>query len=588
MKQFHYSPNQKFSSLPVLEENDSEALQNENEEYPEFNDLPNLNEKTKLAISDMELKKMTEIQYKTFGAASNGQDVLGRARTGTGKTLAFLLPTIEKISREKNSHAKRNRNVNSSISAIIISPTRELATQIGEEAYALLKYNRNISVQIMFGGVKKHLDLKRLNRRLPSILVATPGRLKDHLQSTYVHDIPFSDIICQEDQQQILILDETDRLLDMGFKDDINEIISYLPPKSQRQTLLFSATMPSDLRKVMKNTMNENHVVVDCIRDQDPATHTSTKVDQYYVVLPSMERYVSGLVEIMYKAIQEDPANHKIIVFFPTAMMVKYFSHLFNHEMNHPVFEIHAKKTQNIRTKVSKQFKQKKSGILFTTDVSARGVDYPDVTHVIQFGLPENRETYIHRLGRTGRAGKNGKGWLVLAPFETSFLQKLKDMDVTTDTNLKEMLDQPVHPNISSVLDPIISDSRDNNFIGDLGSAATKAYQSMIGFYASKIPILGKNFSKADLIRYANEFSFYSGLDDPPELNGNLMQKLGFKNVPGLRINQNSFVDKENSNRNYQSSFNGRKSRSRYNDRKASDKYGKRHSRGNRDKLNEW
>lgn len=513
-------------------------------DFPKFSELSNLHTNTKRAIADLQLEKMTEIQSKTFEAASNGQDVLGRARTGTGKTLAFLLPTIEMLAR--NPDSDRNK-----IGAVIISPTRELATQIGEQAHALLKYHKNLSVQTMYGGVKKFLDERKLNKQIPSILVTTPGRLKDHLQTTSIRGIPFADIINKADQHQVLVLDETDRLLDMGFKEEINEILSFLPPKSQRQTLLFSATMPAQVKQVMRNTMSNDYLTVDCILDQDPSTHTNQQVDQYYVKLPGMDRFVSSVVETVYKAIQEDPQRHKIMVFFPTAMMVKYFSQLFNHEMNHQVFEIHAKRSQESRSRAAKSFKEMKRAIMFTTDVSARGVDYPDVTHVIQFGIPENRETYIHRLGRTGRAGKKGKGWLILAPFESKFLKELNDLDLKKDPELEEMFKSPLRPQIANILDPIISDSRDND--GELSSTASKAYTTMISFYSSKLLKLGKHVTKADIVQYANEFSFFAGLDEPPAININLIRKMGLIKVPGLAIRDDYNNNRKHSNSSFDS-----------------------------------
>ena len=525
----------------ILDEGEDDSVTMENRKS--FNDLTNLNAKTKRAISYLKLEKMTEIQEKTFEAASNGQDVLGRARTGTGKTLAFLLPTIESIVRNSN-----NRKTNE-IGAVIISPTRELATQIGYQAYALLKFHEDLSVQTMYGGVPKQLDIKRLTRKIPSIIVTTPGRFKAHLEETYIKNKRFSDIICQNDQhqRQVLVLDETDRLLDMGFIDDIQDIISFLPPKSQRQTLLFSATIPSDLKTVMKKTLSNDYLYVDCIQDEDPSTQTNKQVDQYYVELPGMNRFVSGVLETIWKAKQEKPNDYKIIVFFPTAMMANYFSHLFNDELYLSVVEIHAKLTQSERTKASNQYRNMKKGILFTTDVSARGVDYPDVSHVIQFGLPESREAYVHRLGRTGRAGKKGKGWLILTPFEMSFLNELHGLDIENDIELQTMFQSPMQNELINILDPILNDSRDDPKLGQLAIKATKAYQTMMSFYASKMQRLIPGISKANIVQHMNEFSFHAGLDDPPAMNANFINKLGFRNVPGLNL----YYDNDGDNNEY-------------------------------------
>lgn len=522
------------STVSSSSEDDEEGRQREHR----FVDLENLHPSSLRALTgDMGLSTMTEIQHTTFDAASRGRDVLGRARTGTGKTLAFLLPTVETLLRDDNDDAL----------AIVISPTRELATQIGDQAQALVRHHRqNLhGVQIMFGGTKKHVDTKRFRRRLPSILVATPGRLLDHLRT----DPTFARAL--RAHARVLVLDETDRLLDMGFRTDVEEIISFLPPPGpQRQTLLFSATMPRDLRKLMANTMAPDFLTADCIGEHDDGVttehHTNEQVDQFHVVLPSMDRYVSGVVETVFRAVRDDETRHKIIVFFPTAMLVRYFAYLFNREMRFPVLELHSKKSQDVRTKTSKKFRNLKKGVLLTTDVSARGVDYPDVTHVIQFGMADNRETYIHRLGRTGRAGKKGKGWLVLAPFEVPFLQELGDLDVPVEPSLTHMFDEPLDPIVERVLTPVLEKSRNSEVnpssssstegpAQNLSENARKAYQTMLSFYASKLSKFdSRELSKADLVTHANTFSFHAGLRQPPTLSASIVQKLGFRGVPGL------------------------------------------------------
>ena len=339
---------------------------------------------------------MTEIQSKTFEAAASGKDILGRARTGTGKTLAFLIPAIERVLQDPNYVAGK-----SNIGVLVISPTRELAIQIGDQAEKLLTYHKKLNgVQVIYGGTKISRDVNAFQRRgLPTILVATPGRLLDHLQSTRIsrggRNLQFGDdIMCNT---PVVVLDETDRLLDMGFRREIRKILDYLPPKSEnRQTLLFSATIPKELKSIMADTMKNDYIEVDCINDGDASQHTSAKVQQSHIIVPSMDRYVSSVVEIMKSAIEDesDPQPKKIVVFFTTARMVAYFSELFNNGLNIPVMELHSKKTQNYRNRVSEQFRACKEGILFTSDVSARGVDYPGVTKVVQFGIPDSKEQW--------------------------------------------------------------------------------------------------------------------------------------------------------------------------------------------------
>ena len=338
------------------------------------------------AISQvMGLEYMTEIQSKTFPPALEGKDILGRARTGTGKTIAFLLPALERLLAK---HPKGN-----GIGVLIVSPTRELASQIGDQAEKLLSFHNGHKVQVMYGGTKMNRDINALKQKLPLILVATPGRLLDHLENTKLNGVSFGRDIMK--QTPILVLDETDRLLDMGFRREITKIMSYLPRQEKRQTLLFSATVPAELKKIMKDNMRQDFIEVDCISDggnvdakgDGGAQHTNAMVEQSYVLLPSMHRYVVSVVEIIQSITRDETQDHKLVVFFPTARLVGYFAEFFNIGLDMEVIELHSRKSQSYRNTASDKFRQAKSAILFTSDVSARGVDYPDVTGVIQVSV---------------------------------------------------------------------------------------------------------------------------------------------------------------------------------------------------------
>jgi CRISPR/Cas system-associated endonuclease/helicase Cas3 len=206
-------------------------------QFAERSDLHPLSKRAIIEV--MGLTTMTEIQARTFEAASTGNDVLGRARTGTGKTLAFLLPAIERILQSGDYHAGQN------IGILIVSPTRELASQIADQAEKLLTFHPDTKVQVMFGGTNMKTDINQLNRRLPTVLVATPGRLLDHLESTTMaRGGKFGKDIMSK--TPVVVLDETDRLLDMGFRKAITKILNFMPRGEKRQTLLFSATIPPD------------------------------------------------------------------------------------------------------------------------------------------------------------------------------------------------------------------------------------------------------------------------------------------------------------------------------------------------------
>lgn len=341
----------------------------------EFAKRKDLHPSSKRALTEvMGLKSMTEIQSKTYAAALSGRDVLGRARTGTGKTVAFLLPAIERVLRSREYQPGLN------IGILVISPTRELAQQIGDEAEKLLTFHNDMSVQVVFGGTKVSRDAARLRKKLPAILVATPGRLQDLLESTKVGARKFSDIMSTT---SVCVLDETDQLLDMGFRREIKKILTFLPRNNKRQTLLFSATIPKELKQIMAETMKDDYIEVDCINDGDGADGsmaTNIRVKQSHAIIPSMDLYVSSVVRIVLEAVQDGNGNNKIVVFFPTARMVSFFADVLNEIMEIPALELHSKKTQGYRNRVSGQFREASSGLLFTSDVSARGVDYPMVS----------------------------------------------------------------------------------------------------------------------------------------------------------------------------------------------------------------
>lgn len=515
------------------------------------------------AVAEMGLTHMTEIQSKTFVAASAGNDVLGRARTGTGKTVAFLLPAIERLVRDGTIDDPKK------VGMLVVSPTRELASQIGEQAKQLLKHHQGTSVQVMFGGTNVKTDVNRLSSRkgLPTVLVATPGRLLDHLRSTKLKTdnnlLSFGKHIMSE--TNLVVLDETDRLLDMGFRREIDKILEYLPSSSTRQTLLFSATMPADLKTIMRQNMKPNYVEVDCVQDGDAATHTNDRVTQTHVVLPSKETdMVSSVVETVRYAVEthvnkEDDSSRftvppKIVVFFPTARLVQFYAEIFeqinkgvlltnntgdDNKIKIPSWELHSKKSQGYRNRVSDEFRKATVGVLFTSDVSARGVDYPNVSQVIQFGMPENREQYIHRLGRTGRGGSKGKGWLVLQDWEAAFLKELKGVDIPRNEELISRICEQGIPEDSEVIVQEVQ-RRVRGGDGVLSKSGSAAYAAFLGYYKGQMKRMGMRRAES-LVNIANDFALSSGFKEPPQLQKSTVGKMGLKGVPGLNIGSGDF-----------------------------------------------
>jgi ATP-dependent RNA helicase MSS116 len=522
------TPSRSFSAAGESVLADAEDEVAEADVLPNFADLKDLNPKTAHTLTSKGFKTMTEIQARTWDAAVAGKDVIGRARTGTGKTMAFLLPTLERILQNPGNDGK--------LSVLIISPTRELANQIGDQAHMLTQAHNNVSSQVVYGGISKRQDISYMQKRMPTILTATPGRLHDHLQTTSIHGKPFRD---SAKDIQVLILDEMDRLLDMGFRDEIEKIISYVP--KNRQTLLFSATVPQGVLSAVKKFTKSDSVTVDCMNDEDPASHTNARIDQSHVVLPP-DRAVSGVVQLVLRLMDE--ADHKVLVFFPTTSQVIYFSSLFNKGLGRGVLEIHAKKSQGSRSNTSDRFRQAKKGVMFTSDVSARGVDYPNVTHVVQVGMATDRETYIHRLGRTGRAGKKGRGLLVLAETEKPFLKMdLNDLDIPRDDFLQGLMDEPLPKHVEDELGPVLHQTRTGSQ-PELAKAAESVYRSLFGFYTSKLPAIGIR-SKDPLVDMVNQFAGLAGLKALPSLSSKLVQQFGLTRHPGITVNNRWSGDDE-------------------------------------------
>ncbi|GAA5880864.1 hypothetical protein JCM16303_005150 [Sporobolomyces ruberrimus] len=377
------------------------------------------------------------------------QDVLVRAKTGTGKTLAFLIPALEgrlqsletflaKFKEENpqasTSEAKRALAdyAKSTVGALILSPTRELATQIANEAIALTTHLPQFGVRLLVGGASRSGQLREWMRS-PSndIVVATPGRCVDLLQSE-------PSVRKCVANSRMLILDEADTLLDMGFSDDIATVVKHVPDNTNRQTFLFSATVSKQIREVARKSLKKDHTYIDTVPADEVDTHMH--IPQYHTILPTAS---DQLVHIL-RLIAHDQLIHardaaknggvgagKAVVFLPTTRLTQLFSQILISMKNHLpwgrdtlVVEIHSKKSQDQRTRASDLFRRANSGysVLVTSDVSARGVDYPGVTRVIQVGIPGSRDLYIHRVGRTGRAGKSGRGDLVLLPWESGFV----------------------------------------------------------------------------------------------------------------------------------------------------------------------
>lgn len=351
------------------------------------------------ALESMGFEEATPIQAQTIPLGLKGKDVIGQAQTGTGKTAAFGIPMIDRIEKSQRK-----------IQGLVVAPTRELAIQVSEEIYQLGKFKGVRSLPI-YGGQQMHRQIRAL-REGPHIVVATPGRLLDHLRRKTI-DIS---------HVKIAVLDEADEMLNMGFIDDIRNILKLIP--SDRQTLLFSATMPKAIRQIA-STMMKSPVEV---KVQSKAM-TVSNIDQNFVEVHEREKF-DALTNLL-DTVDPDLA----IIFGRTKKRVDEVADGLQ-ARGFRAEGIHGDLTQGKRMSVLNKFKNSQIEILVATDVAARGLDISDVTHVFNFDIPQDAESYVHRIGRTGRAGKDGVAISFIAPREMSHL---KTIERVTKSKMKRM-----------------------------------------------------------------------------------------------------------------------------------------------------
>lgn len=338
----------------------------------------------------MGFEEATPIQEGTIKYALKGRDIIGQAQTGTGKTAAFGIPIIEKIDTK-----------NPDIQALIIAPTRELAIQVSEELYKI-GYDKRVKILSVYGGQDIGRQIRALKNK-PQIIVGTPGRIIDHINRRTL----------KLDHVQTLVLDEADEMLNMGFIDDINAILEKVP--ENRQTLLFSATMPPAIRKIATNFM-KNSVEVK-IKSKEM---TVENIEQYFVKTQEREKF--DILARLLDVHQPELA----IVFGRTKRRVDELAQALNIR-GYLAEGIHGDLSQSKRLSVLRQFKENKIDILVATDVAARGLDISGVSHVYNFDIPQDPESYVHRIGRTGRAGKSGIAVTFVTPREMGYLRIVEE-----------------------------------------------------------------------------------------------------------------------------------------------------------------
>ncbi|KAM7247328.1 hypothetical protein CapIbe_001281 [Capra ibex] len=437
-----------------------------------FDSLTNLvNENTLKAIKEMGFTNMTEIQHKSIRPLLEGRDLLAAAKTGSGKTLAFLIPAVELIVKLK--FMPRNGT-----GVLILSPTRELAMQTFGVLKELMTHHVHTYGLIM-GGSNRSAEAQKLANGI-NIVVATPGRLLDHMQNT--PGFMYKNLQC-------LVIDEADRILDVGFEEELKQIIKLLP--TRRQTMLFSATQTRKVEDLARISLKKEPLYVGV--DDDKANATVDGLEQGYVVCPSEKRFL-----LLFTFLKKN-RKKKLMVFFSSCKSVKYHYELLNY-IDLPVMAIHGRQKQNKRTTTFFQFCNADSGILLCTDVAARGLDIPEVDWIVQYDPPDDPKEYIHRVGRTAR-GLNGRGHalLILRPEELGFLRYLKQSKVPLsefEFSWSKISD------IQSQLEKLI----EKNYF--LHKSAQEAYKSYIRAYDSHSLKQIFNVNNLNLPQVALSFGF--------------------------------------------------------------------------------
>ncbi|MEH7381170.1 DEAD/DEAH box helicase [Bacillus sp. JJ1533] len=391
-----------------------------------FNEL-GISQDLMKSISQMGFEEATPIQSQTIPLALEGHDVIGQAQTGTGKTAAFGIPLIENVDVKSDN-----------IQGIVIAPTRELAIQVSEELNKIGRFNR-VRILPIYGGQDITRQIRSL-KKFPHIIVGTPGRVIDHINRKTL----------KLQNVKTVVLDEADEMLNMGFIEDIEAILKGVP--EERQTLLFSATMPGPIQRIAERFMKDPKVVKVKAKEM-----TVPNIQQYYLEVQEKKKFdvLTRLLDIQ--------SPELAIIFGRTKRRVDELSEALTLR-GYAAEGIHGDLSQAKRISVLRKFKEGSIEVLVATDVAARGLDISGVTHVYNFDIPQDPESYVHRIGRTGRAGKNGLAMTFVTPRE---IGQLKNVENTTKRKMDKMkpptLDEALEGQQKMTMEKIVSMIESNN-----------------------------------------------------------------------------------------------------------------------------
>lgn len=429
-----------------------------------------LSEELLSAVKSMGFDEMTEIQEKSIPVIMKGLDIIGRSNTGTGKTAAFGIPVIEKILQ----------NDSDFIQTLILCPTRELAQQACEEIKKFSKYKNWVKPLAIFGGVSIDKQIYQLKRGV-NIIIGTPGRIIDHINR---HTLKLQNL-------KTIVLDEADEMLQMGFREDIENILQYIP--KERQTILFSATMPPEILAITHKYQN-NPILI----KTNTKSKTVESIEQYYYIVPMGKKF--DALDLLL--IKNQPKSS--MIFCNTKKMVDELTNIMVSK-GYKAAGIHGDMKQLQRTSVMNSFKSGKTSILVATDVAARGIDVNGIDAVFNFDLPQDNEYYIHRIGRTGRAGKSGTAYTLVCN-----RKQVSDLNMIAK-NTKSVIKESELPNKSELVDIEIENYE--KFISHL--ADKKIYKESYDLINS---LLEKGWTYENISVYLLNYLFGAKLQNIPDV----------------------------------------------------------------------
>ena len=498
------SENKDKNEIKNTENNDEQNQIKENEDNKDNSQSDNKNEIkeepknddyfSNVKFSEMNLNKIllerlnlqgyetaTEIQAKSIPIALKGEDIIGSAKTGSGKSLAFLIPTVQYI---------LNHSKNEGIQSLVITPTRELALQLYDLAKSLMNDNGTTCVLVIGGGNRKK-EAEKLSSSEARIIICTPGRLIDHMVNTKKFN--YNNI-------KILTIDEADKILKIGFEEELTEIIKLIP--KNRQTLLFSATITPKVEDLI--TLSVKNYENIRIKSSDPTVST---LEQGYLIIDADKKFL-----FLFTFFKKNK-NAKILVFFATCKEVEFYSSLLNY-VDVPVLSITGEYKQQKRSTTFMEFCSLDKGILLCTDVAQRGLDIPDVDWVIQYDPPHDPEEYLHRVGRTARgANKVGKALLMIMPNEINFIRMLQLYKIKLD---EFQFPEKKLAKVQEQLEKLVN--KKDKYLLNL---ATDAYRAYIHSYHANTDKDTFDLEKLDLLKVCKSF----GLISPPFVHLNIKPK---------------------------------------------------------------